>query len=110
MTQLHSMETMQETLGCRVFDMDRLMADNPEVAERFARSFDAWSEMRRHKAVEAVIAEDIAHSMLSENADFIETAVKRLADKTDEPVAEKNFIFLAVNPEFKKQLNPKFLV
>lgn len=72
------------------------MPDFEGISRRFLQGFGSFITAKKYQAVRAVLKEEIQHSALSNNPDFISAIVNRM---DDESVLEKRYIFLSLNSQ-----------
>jgi hypothetical protein len=65
------------------------------IEERFHTGFEAFLQSKKQKAVAETLQKEIRSKRLSQNKDFTQRVMARLAD---EALVEEPFVFLSVNP------------
>lgn len=67
------------------------------VGERFLEGFTGFLNQKKREAVIALLTEELPH--LKDDEHFINNVLQQLGDNV---VEEKRFVFLAINPKYKK--------
>lgn len=71
--------------------------ETPDVGSRFMDGFNQLLEAKKHEAVLDLLREEFPH--LADDANFVKRVVQHLGNDF---IEEKRFVFLALNPKFKK--------
>jgi hypothetical protein len=71
--------------------------DAEGIQKRFQESFNQFLDQKKFEAVQAVLKEELP--LLAEDDNFVKKTIERLGNDI---VKEKRFVFLSLNPKFKK--------
>jgi len=94
------MTPLGEKFGLTTDDLvDWEMPDTQGVKDRFVTGFLAYVAEKKRQAVETVMAEDFPH--LAKNETFIENVLHTLGNNLED---ERRFVFLVVNPKYRREI------